>query len=99
MKEKTRTCRSSEGKIRAGETRPVVQAGLAREVTSHISVTYSTKGSAFSVGALIGPGILIVLCAVTIAGDDKNTKNVSHVGIGRRLVRFEELERSAAVLL
>jgi hypothetical protein len=84
MKEKTRTCTSSVGRIQAGETGPVVQAASAGDVTSCIAVTYNTKSGAFGVGALIGLGVLVVLCAVTITGDDENTKNVSHVGIGSR---------------
>jgi hypothetical protein len=68
---------SSEGRTRAGGTGPVVRVASATEVTSRIPVTYSTEGSAFGIGTLIGDRVLVVLCAVTITGDDKNTKNVS----------------------
>jgi hypothetical protein len=78
------TCTSSVGRIQAGETGPIVRAALAREAATCIEVTYNTKSGAFGVGALIGLGILVVLCAVTITGDDENTKNVGHVGIGSR---------------
>jgi hypothetical protein len=70
--------------LQAGETRPVVQATSTRKLASHRQMTYSPECSALGVRALISLGVLVVLRAVTVAGDNKNTENVSHDGFGGR---------------
>jgi hypothetical protein len=57
-------------------------------------MTYSTECSAFGVVAIIGLRVLVVLRAVTVTSDNKNTENVSHDDFGsRESVRDVELER------
>jgi len=90
-----RTCRSSEAGIRASEIRPVVKTTSTWKLISHEPITYSPECSALGVCALIGLWVLVVLRAVTVAGDNKNTENVSHddCSRGRVSVRDTELGR------